>query len=119
MTLRASVVAVSATFLLVLVTACGSDEAPKDDRAVTGTTEGEPYELYTHCGIEWAKIDGTMWRARPALSDGSGNPPPGWGNPSQKGTLTFVDTETAVFTSTAGTVTFHRTRRDEPPVLCD
>jgi len=35
-----------------------------------------PYNLYTHCGIGY-------YETTPPLNDGSGNPPPGWGNPYQ------------------------------------
>src|SRR5262249_11550969 len=68
----------------------------------------EPYRLYTHCGIEWAQIDGTWWQTDTPLSDGSGNPPRGWANPYQSGTLVFRDASTAEFQSSAGDVTFHR-----------
>ncbi len=81
-------------------------------------TRSEPYRLYTHCGIEWARILGTFWRTAAPLSDGHGNPPAGWGNPFQDGTLTFTSPGTAVFRSTAGNVTFHRTPRTNPPFLC-
>jgi hypothetical protein len=52
------------------------------------------------------------------MSDGNGNPPPGWGNPSQQGTLTFTNRTSAEFDATAGKVTFKRTDRTEPPFLC-
>ncbi len=61
----------------------------------------EPYQLYTHCGIRWAKFHGTYWKTSHLLSDGQGNPPAGWGNPSQAGILTFTRPTTAVFKSTA------------------
>jgi hypothetical protein len=77
----------------------------------------ERYRLMTHCGIAWTNIAGTFWRAVHPLSDGHGNPPPGWGNPFQDGTLTLNGT-TARFSSRAGTVTFQRTNRTRPPFLC-
>jgi hypothetical protein len=83
-----------------------------------GAHAAQPYELYTHCGIDWAKINGRFWRAKHPLSDGSGNPPAGWGNPSQDGTLTFIGPTTARFDSPAGTVTFERTSRRQPPQIC-
>jgi hypothetical protein len=79
---------------------------------------GEAYQLYTHCGIEWAKINGTFWKAEHPLSDGNANPPAGWGNPFENGTLTRTNVTTARFNSTAGTVIFHRTERVQPPSLC-
>lgn len=78
----------------------------------------EPYRLYTHCGIEWAKIHGTFWRAVKPLSDGHGNPPAGWGNPYQTGTLTFTSPTTAVFRSPPGSVSLDRTARTRPPFGC-
>lgn len=77
-----------------------------------------PYQLYTHCGIEWARINGTFWRAQHQLSDNNGSPPAGWGNPFQEGTLTFMNAKTAWFTSAAGTVIFNRTNRGGPPFIC-
>jgi hypothetical protein len=103
--------------LATLAAGCGSN-ATATGPAATGAHRGTPYTLLTHCGIEWAKIDGTFWRATRPLSDGSGNPPPGWGNPSQQGTLTFTNRTTAEFDSPAGKVTFKRTDRKQPPFLC-
>ncbi len=45
----------------------------------------QPYQLYTHCGINEARIGNRYFEAVHPLSDGSGNPPPGWGNPYQQG----------------------------------
>jgi len=61
-----------------------------------------PYVLFTHCGIDWANIDGRWYRASPPLSDGSGNPPPGWGNPDQQGTIQIISRTEAEFTDPAG-----------------
>jgi hypothetical protein len=61
-----------------------------------------PYNLYTHCGIDYAQVGNRYYEATPPLSDGSGNPPPGWGNPYQAGTLTVISPTQAVFTDTAG-----------------
>ena len=103
--------------LATLTAGCGS-HATATGPAATGAHRGTPYTLLTHCGIEWAKIDGTFWRATRPLSDGNGNPPPGWGNPSQQGTLTFTNPTTAEFDSPAGKVTFKHTDRKQPPFLC-
>jgi len=78
----------------------------------------EPYQLYTHCGIRWAKFHGTYWKTSQLLSDGQGNPPAGWGNPFQAGILTFTSPTTAVFKSKAGNVIFTRTARTDPPFVC-
>jgi hypothetical protein len=104
--LRISMLGATASAFVVVVGSCGAHPAA-----------GKPYELMTHCGIEWANIEGTFWRAEHPLSDGHGNPPPGCGNPFQSGTLTLTGA-TARFTSRAGTVTFQRTNRTRPPFLC-
>jgi hypothetical protein len=103
--------------LATLAAGCGS-RALATNPAATGAHRGRPYTLLTHCGIEWAKIDGTFWRATRPLSDGNGNPPSGWGNPTQKGKLSFTNRTTAEFDSPAGKVTFKRTGRTQPPSLC-
>jgi len=53
------------------------------------------YVLRTHCGILDAYFAGRLWRANPPLSDGSGNPPPGWENPESLGTMRIVRTNLA------------------------
>jgi hypothetical protein len=61
-----------------------------------------PYDLYTHCGVLSATINGQIFYAVPVLSDGSGNPPPGWGNPYDGGELTLRSPTTAEFHDSAG-----------------
>jgi hypothetical protein len=95
----------------MLVVGCGASNPQRQLR-------GEAYQLYTHCGIEWAKINGTFWKAQHPLSDGNGNPPAGWGNPFEYGTLTLTNATTARFSSAAGAVTFHRTKRVQPSAIC-
>lgn len=94
----------------VLTAGCGSSSVV--------LVPGAWYRLYTHCGIEWTEINGTYWRTDNPLSDGHGNPPPGWGNPYQTGSLRSMSPAIAVFTSPAGSVTFHYTPLTTPPVVC-
>ncbi|HLH84996.1 MAG TPA: hypothetical protein VKV38_17210 [Trebonia sp.] len=61
-----------------------------------------PYDLYTHCGITEARVGNRFFVAVRPLSDGAGNPPAGWGNPYQPGTMTLVSPAEAVFTDSAG-----------------
>lgn len=61
-----------------------------------------PIDLSTHCGVRDLRFDGRDWIADPALDDGSGNPPPGWGNPTEPGTVTLVSDDEAVFVSADG-----------------
>jgi hypothetical protein len=60
------------------------------------------YHLYTHCGIRWAYFNGRWWEASPPLDDGSGNPPRGWGNAFDMGTMELVNESLIRFTSHAG-----------------
>jgi hypothetical protein len=69
---------------------------------VTPSVRAIPFDLYTHCGIDEARIGSTYFEADPPLSDGSANPPKGWGNPVQHGTMTLRSKIEAVFTDNAG-----------------
>jgi hypothetical protein len=60
------------------------------------------FRLYTHCGIIYADFNGQRFYADPVLGDGNGNPPGGWGNPFDDGTMTLVTATTAVFSDHAG-----------------
>jgi hypothetical protein len=72
---------------------------------------GVPYRfrLYTHCGLDWplaVDFDGTFWDPigpGPA-SDGSGNPPAGYGNPYDRGMITLVSPTLAQYRSDSGAV---------------
>jgi hypothetical protein len=90
---------IGALVLAALATAAAGCGSVSITTSATGVTRGpsaiagargRPYQLYTHCGIAWARIDGTFWRATKPASDGAGNPPRGWGNPFQNGTLTLM-----------------------------
>ena len=61
-----------------------------------------PYTLHTHCGVRDAYFDGRWWVASPVLDDGHGNPPPGWGTPSDTGAMVLVAHDLARFTSARG-----------------
>jgi hypothetical protein len=61
-----------------------------------------PFDLYTHCGIVGADVAGTWFAAAPPLVEGAGNPPAGWGNPYQRGTLTLLTSSEALFRDDAG-----------------
>jgi hypothetical protein len=95
-----------------LVVACGSTSsphvmqtrpaAPKVTATTVAAAKPVTYDLYTHCGIDEARIGNRYFEAVHPLSDGSGNPPAGWGNPYQAGTMTLVSPTEAVFTDSAG-----------------
>ena len=69
-----------------------------------------PYDLYTHCGVGEARVGSQYYAAVHPLSDGAGDPPAGWGNPYQAGTMTLVSATQAVFTDTAGHRVIFRAR---------
>lgn len=94
--------------LALVLGGCGSGERPAVADAVADAQgTATPFTLSTHCGIhELRTDDGRFWeRAEGPLTDGSGNPPPGWDNPSQRGQLVVTD-DVAVFTDDRG----HRER---------
>jgi len=68
------------------------------------------YRLYTHCGLDAptaVDFDGSFWGPigpGPA-SDGSGNPPAGYGNPYDDGTITLISPTRAQYRSKSGSVT--------------
>ena len=68
----------------------------------TAAGSPQPYQLYTHCGVDEARIGHRYFEAVHPLSDGAGNPPAGWGNPYQQGTMTLLSPATAVFRDHAG-----------------
>jgi hypothetical protein len=121
---------VASALSAVLLAGCGSQldsasTAPTSANAAGPRTahlrrpeRSRSYQLYTHCGIQGAMINGTYWRAMRRLSDGNGNPPPGWGNPYQQGALILLSGTRASFQSPAGTVRFERTARLRPPFIC-
>src|ERR1039457_770589 len=79
----------------VVLAGCGSGPAPlaggASRPATTAVAAGapRPYQLSTHCGIDEARIGNRYYEAVHPLSDGQGNPPAGWGNPYQQGTMTL------------------------------
>lgn len=87
-----------------------------------GAEIGRPYwhSLYTHCGIRSTTFDGREWVTDPELraTPSEGNPPAGWGNPDEHGTIELSDEDTAVFTSRDGkrSATFRPRTPQDPPL---
>jgi hypothetical protein len=93
----------------VVLAACDTGTAahvtkPAGPSPTAAATVGsaQPYRLYTHCGIDEARIGSRYFEAVHPLSDGQGNPPAGWGNPYQQGTMTLLSPSKAVFRDDAG-----------------
>lgn len=76
--------------------------------AVAGCTvfQPRPFQLQTHCGLDrsFIRFDGDYWMAvgPEPLNDGAGNPPDGFGNPFDDGTMQRTGSSTAVFVSSQG-----------------
>lgn len=97
--------------LLVALGGCGGD----------GSDGGKRLTLRTHCGVLSASVDGKLWLASPPISDGSGNPPPGWGENETTGRWRQTGTH-ATFRSSSGKVAhFVRARRGikDPAFGCE
>lgn len=75
--------------------------------ALTGELAiGVPYNVsvYTHCGLRHVEFDGSNWAISGVLSDGSFNPPAGFGNPRDNGTVTLITRDRARYRSEFGEV---------------
>lgn len=73
---------------------------PSSARVILG--KAYPFELYTHCGIDFSvDFDASFW-------DATSQPPAVIGNPLQKGTMTLIDANTARFTYDKGTINYKR-----------
>lgn len=110
------------TMLLSLtVAACGSAlPAPVSSTTQTSAPVSRHFSLYTHCGIHELTFGGRWYeRVGGALDDGQGNPPSGWDNPYQAGTLSGSGA-TVVFSDRVGhRETFHlRPGATGPKTLC-
>lgn len=91
-----------------VIAGCASASSPRSvppasaRPSAAATPRSVHYDLYTHCGIVYARVGNRWYETTQPLSDGSGNPPPGWANPYQPGTLTFVSPTRVIFTDKAG-----------------
>jgi hypothetical protein len=80
---------------------------PQSGRASVGASY--QIQLFTHCGLDWPGVvdfDGTFWDPigpGPA-SDGSANPPAGYGNPYDHGPITLISPTLAQYRSSGGGV---------------
>jgi hypothetical protein len=94
-------------------------ENPSSAPPTGSTGSGRPFKMYTHCGVESARIDGRWWHASPPLYDKSQiGPPAGWGDPFQNGTLTVKSAHRAVFEALGQQVVFVPAPNNEPVRIC-
>jgi hypothetical protein len=78
---------------------------PRSGRANLGVAY--QFRLYTHCGLDWPlamDFDGSFWDPIGPASDGYGNPPAGYGNPIDQGTVTLISPTLARYQSSRGAV---------------
>ena len=109
----------------ILVAAVALSGCGQQGSAAVTPTPGETsitiaFDLYTHCGINGLSVNGKYFQhVGGALDDGSGNPPRGWGNPYQRGTLT-VSGDLAVFRDDFGHVEKFKVNAgvSGPPLIC-
>ena len=117
--MRATVFGVGAALLLgVAAIASGAFGPPRDVLALLpggvrpALAENElaeigldyRYELPTHCGVEYAYFSGRWWTAAPKLYESAArlNPPLGWGDPMEPGTMRLVAQDEALFVGDSG-----------------
>jgi hypothetical protein len=103
----------------------GSDSPPTHEQeaayAETLPPTGEPvtFYVYTHCGVESARIGGRWWSAtNPLYDESGGSAPPGWGDPYQEGRLTVESSERAVFEAEGAQIVFVPSASNEPTRIC-
>jgi hypothetical protein len=98
---------VFAVLLTLAVAGCGRPTppaaVPTATVSVARVSTAVPYVLYTHCGIDEARLDNHYDEAIDPLSDGNGNPPAGWDNPFQKGTMHQVPLRRSSFRTSTDT----------------
>ena len=95
-----------------LISGCvkASPIAPPISPGKTDQVYTMPFDLYTHCGINELSASGKYFqRVGGILDDGSHNPPAGWGNPTQTGTLTLSG-DIAIFRDKLGHVETFKVR---------
>lgn len=79
-----------------------SENAANSPSAITGVDY--PIAIYSHCGLDRARFDfdGSFWMAIGETSDDAGNPPDGYDNPYDGGTIRLLPDGTAEYTSSGG-----------------
>ncbi|HET6706712.1 hypothetical protein [Amycolatopsis sp.] len=60
------------------------------------------FPLFTHCGVDEAKIGDRFYEAETPLIGPARSAPPGWDNPYQEGTMTLTSPAAAVFRDDSG-----------------
>lgn len=77
----------------------------------TAIAVGQPYlfDLSTHCGVNfWVDFDGSFWEATIPVYPGYGIPATPINTAVQRGTMTLLDPDTALFEYQNGRIPFRR-----------
>jgi hypothetical protein len=79
------------------------------------------FDLLTHCGVDEAKIGDTYFEAEQPIIGPATTAPAGWDNPYQRGTMTLLSPDTAVFHDDRGHEVRFRARPGATAfkLLCD
>lgn len=96
MSIRGLVITIGSAVIGTALSGCASSAGA----SISPTAS--PFALYTHCGINEIRLGSHYYLAETPLSDGQGNPPAGWDNPYQQGTITLISASTAVFQDSKG-----------------
>jgi hypothetical protein len=97
--------------MVLAMAGCERPAAPDQTPTATTVSPAVAFDLRTHCGIFEVKFEGRYYEAVHPLSDADGvNPPDGWGNPYQRGTMRILSATEAEFRDEAGHVVLFRLR---------
>jgi len=101
------------------VTSPTREEAASFSEGAPPSGESVKFSVYTHCGVESARIGGRWWHATPPLyGEGVSSAPVGWDDPYQEGQLTVESSKRAVFEAEGTQVVFVPSTTDEPVRIC-
>ena len=106
--LRQGAAAAAVGAAAALIAVFGLGHGSPQDRTPAG--KSVRYNLYTHCGVSEARLGNQYYVAVHPLSDGAGNPPAGWENPYDAGTMTLVSATEAVYPDGVGHSVVFRVR---------
>ena len=75
------------------------------------------FQLPTHCGVEYAFFDDRWWNASTQLYENQArmDPPPGWGNPTEFGTMRLLSQDEAQFVGDSGNKAHFASRSEGSP----
>lgn len=118
--MRQRLMTAMASVSMAVLTACHSSQPATTRVNPTPRLSGSPvsFDLYTHCGITGVEVAGSYYEADHPLNDGQGNPPKGWGNPTQPGMLSSPSPSTVEFRDKSGHDVIFHARASASPARC-